>query len=29
MLVEIGREFPDLRHSIIETLSQEKIDVSL
>lgn len=29
MLVEIGQEFPDLRHSIIESLSQERIDIQI
>jgi hypothetical protein len=29
MLVEIGREFPDIRHSVIESLAQEKIDVQI
>lgn len=27
MLVEIGREFPDMCHSIMECLSQERIEV--
>ena len=27
MLVEIGREFPDIRHSIMNSLSQEKIEI--
>lgn len=28
MLVEIGREFPDIRHSIMQSLSQERIEVN-
>ena len=27
MLVEIGQEFPDMCHSIMESLSQERIEV--